>query len=148
MQKIPFHTAMVALLLQTGTAAGSELPVSLADDVYLEEAWARQQPDGLEIFIVVNNRQIEATGALAVSVGGTPARIVSIRGELEQVTIPAHAELYMQPGGVTVKASGIDAKNGSVPMTVSIGNNPPVSVAVDLLPEGALPPDHHDYDHG
>ncbi|WP_375600319.1 hypothetical protein [Devosia sp. Naph2] len=148
MTRTLFRIAAIALLLHTGTAAGSELPVKLADDVHLEEAWARQQPDGLEIFVVINNRQIVPMGPLAVSVGGTPATIVSTQGELERVTIPGHAELYMQPGGVTVKATGLRAIDGLVPVEISIGDNSPVSVQVDLLPDGARPPDHHDYDHG
>lgn len=37
-------------------AVGTELPVQVVDGLLIEVAWAIAHPDGVEVFLVINNR--------------------------------------------------------------------------------------------
>lgn len=128
------------------TVFGAELPMMLVDDLMVEEAWARVKPDGVEVYLVINNRNLTGVGPLGIEVpGATMTQVVRSDGGTFEPTLPPHAELYMQPGGVRVEVTGISV-GGKVPVSVSLGEAR-VTFNARILGAGEPPPDHHDYDH-
>lgn len=128
-------------------SVAAELPLAVIDGVVVEEAWATTQPNGVEIYLVLNNRNTRGVWPIGIEVpGASITSVVRSDGEAFEPTLPPHAELYMQPGGVRIEVVGpfVDA---SVPVTVSIDDSE-VTVDARVLGADELPPDHHDYDHG
>jgi hypothetical protein len=88
------------------------------DDVLIEEAWARAQANGVEIYLVINNRTTSGVGPISIEVpGASITSVVRSDGGAFEPTLPPHAELYMQPGGVRVEAVG-PFVGAAVPVTV------------------------------
>jgi len=141
---------LIVALLASGAASisvAAELPVSVIDGVVVEEAWASTQPNGVEIYLVINNRTTSGVGPISIEVPGASLTGVSRSdGGTFEPTLPPHAELYMQPGGVRIEALGLSV-GAAVPVTISIGESE-VTVDAEILGADELPPDHHDYDHG
>ncbi len=137
--------ALVSALASTSVAA--ELPVLVIDGLVVEEAWARAQPSGVEIYLVINNRNATGVGPLGIEVqGASSMRVTRSDGRTFEPSLPPHSELYMQPGGVRIEAEGLPV-GLAVPVTISLGGSE-VLVNARMLGPDDLPPDHHDYDHG
>ncbi|KKB77461.1 hypothetical protein VW35_15040 [Devosia soli] len=63
------------------TVFGAELPMMLVDDLMVEEAWARVKPDGVEVYLVINNRNLTGVGPLGIEVpGATMTQVVRSDG--------------------------------------------------------------------
>ncbi len=141
---------MIVAALLSGWASisvAAELPVLVIDGVAVEEAWATTHPSGVEIYLVINNRTTSGVGLISIEVpGASTTAVVRSDGGTFEPTLPPHAELYMQPGGVRIKAVGPFVE-AAVPVTVSIGESE-VTLDARVLGADELPPDHHDYDHG
>lgn len=138
-------TTIIAALVPSAIGA-NELPVQVIEGLFVEEAWAISRPNGLEVFLVINNRNASSVGPIEFDVpGASSTRVLRADGEGFEPLLPAHAELYMQPEGVRLEATLVPA-GSIVPVRVSVGT---VGVMVDakLLDAGEDPPDHHDYLH-
>lgn len=93
------------------------------------------------------DRNTTSAGPIEFEIEGAHAtRVVRTSGEAFQPTLPPHAELYMQPGGVRIE-SVISPGGSAVPVSVSLGEAQ-VTVQARLLDADEVPPDHHDYLHG
>lgn len=145
MKKVALLPVALACLVAPVQAADAVL---VAESVAVEEAWARFDPTGvIEVYLVVNNTSA-AVAALRIDIPGAGnARMVNAAGRTLEPSIPIHSELYMEPGGVRIVATGVSAAS-TVPVAVTVGTGTPVVVVARVLGDGQAVPDHHDYVHG
>jgi hypothetical protein len=144
---LPYLVAVLSVTVASVRA--DEPPVVVAENVTVEEAWAKMGEDGsAEIFLVVNNRNIFSTPVITFSVpGATSAQFLNGRGVPVDAVVPSHSELYMQPGGVRVSATDVEV-GPFFQVLVSMGQGEGVMVRATVLDKDTPVPDHHDYDHG
>lgn len=141
---LTFFVASAGIVLP----AGAVEPVPVSEGVIIEEAWARVGTAGLtEIFLVVNNRSASDANLSVQVPGANDARVIDATGRSIKPSIPLHSELYMEPEGVRIVATGL-ARSSTVTVKVTVGNGDPVVIKAEVLMDGLPLPDHHDYNHG
>ena len=143
-----FVIALIALLPGPAQLRASE-PLILIEEAHIVPGTEQNA----RAFLVINNRSalsITLTEvasplveqALLVRSTGTPLP----RG----ASVPAHAELYMQPGTVHIALSGVSADlslGQTLPLTLTLDDGSSASVAARVIVDEADLPDHHDYKH-
>lgn len=123
-------------------------PVVVSEGVIVEEAWARVGAAGTtEVFLVVNNRSSVGAMLIVKVPGATDVQVIDAAGRPVEPSIPIHSELYMEPEGVRIVATGL-SPSSTVPVEVTVGNGDPAVIKAEVLTDGQAVPDHHDYQHG
>lgn len=146
MKAFSWFVALVVTVIVLTAQAMEPIPVS--EGVVVEEAWARIGAAGaIEVFLVVNNRSAREA-VLGVQVpGATDVKVIAAGGRPIAPLIPIHSELYMEPDGVRIVATGL-SPSSTVPVEVTVGSGAPIVIEAKVLADSQAVPDHHDYQHG
>lgn len=143
--------ALVAIAASTACVWAAEAALG---QVLVEQAYVLPSTAGTATaYLVINNETDFDVVLIGVTTpAATKTQMVTRRGRLltEGVTIPAHAELYMQPDGLQVWLSGIAgtfSPEGGLELQLRLGDGTTAKVMASVVASESDIPDHHDYRH-